>query len=86
MKSFWIYTAMRLGLFVGCFAIIFGLWFLVSDSVPIFWVVLLAFVVSGVASFFVLERQRNAFAAKVEGQAGRASAKLEEERSKEDQD
>lgn len=86
MKSFWIYTAMRLGLFIGCFAIIFGVWFLISDSVPIFWVVLIAFVVSGVASFFILERQRNALAAKVEGQADRASSKLEEHRSQEDQD
>lgn len=86
MKAFLIYTAMRLGLFLGSFAIIFGIWFLIADSVPIFWAVLIAFVVSGVASYFVLERQRSAFAVRVEGKAQQASEKFEAQRSKEDQD
>lgn len=86
MKAFWIYTAMRLGLFAGSFAIIFGVWFLIADSVPIFWAVLIAFVVSGVASFFILERQRRAFAVRVEGRAEQAAAKFDEQRSKEDRD
>lgn len=86
MKEFWIYTAMRLGLFVGTFAIVVGVWWGVADEVPLFWAALLAFVISGVASYFILERQRAAFAGKVEGRAQKAAEKFEEQRSKEDQD
>lgn len=86
MKEFWIYTGMRLGLFVGAFCMVFGVWFLVADSVNLLLVVVIAFIVSGVASYVLLERQRAAFAAKVEGRAGRITEKYEEMRSKEDDD
>lgn len=86
VKDFWIYTLMRLGLFVGSFAIVFGLWFLIADEVPVFWAVLLAFVISGVASYFVLARQRQKFAVKVEQRAQRVTSRFEEQRSKEDSD
>ncbi len=85
MKEFWIYTLLRLGLFIGSFAIVFGIWFIFGD-VPVIWVVLIAFVVSGVGSYYILERQREAFAAKVESRAARAAQKFEEQRSKEDAD
>nr|WP_246303610.1 DUF4229 domain-containing protein [Nocardioides thalensis] len=77
---------LRLGLFVGSFAIVFGIWFLVADSVTLLWVIVIAFVISGIASYFLLERQREAFAVKVEGRAGKVADKLEESRSKEDTD
>ena len=86
MKEFWVYTLMRLGLFLGTFAIVFGVWFLVSGDVPVLWVIVIAFVVSGVGSYYLLERQREAFAAKVEGRAAKAAQKLEEQRAKEDAD
>lgn len=86
MKEFWVYTLLRLGLFVGSAAIVFGVWFAVTGDVPLLWVIVLAFVVSGVASYFLLARQREAFAVKVEGRAERASARLDEQRSKEDAD
>lgn len=86
MKEFWVYTLLRLGLFVGSFAIVFGIWFLVADSVTLLWVIVIAFVISGIASYFLLERQRGAFAAKVEGRAGRVAERFEEQRSKEDTD
>ncbi len=86
MKEFWIYTGMRLGLFVGAFCIVFGVWFLVADSVNVLLVIVVAFLVSGIASYLLLERQRNAFAARVEGRAERISGKYEEMRSKEDND
>lgn len=86
MKAFWIYTAMRLGLFVGAFGIIFGVWFLVADEVNVFWAMLLAFVVSGVLSYSLLDRQRDALAANVQRRADRVSEKYEEHRSKEDTD
>lgn len=86
MKEFWVYTALRLGLFVGSFAIVFGVWFLLADSVTVLWVIVIAFVISGIGSYFLLERQREAFAVKVEGRAGKVAEKLEEQRSKEDTD
>ena len=85
MKEFWVYTLLRLGLFIGSFAIVFGIWF-IFDDVPVLWVVVIAFIVSGVGSYFILERQREEFAAKVETRAAKASQKFEEQRSKEDAD
>ena len=35
VKEFWIYTGLRLLLFAASFGIVVGLWFLVSDEVPI---------------------------------------------------
>lgn len=86
MKEFWVYTLMRLGLFLGSFAIVFGIWFLITGDVPVIWVVVIAFAVSGVGSYFLLERQREQFAVKVEGRAAKVSRKLEEQRAKEDAD
>lgn len=86
MKEFWIYTLMRLGLFFGSGAIIFGIWFVATGDVPLLWVIVIAFAVSGVGSYFLLQRQREEFAAKVEGRAAKAAQKFEAERAKEDAD
>lgn len=86
MKEFWVYTLLRLGLFVGSFALVFGVWFLVTGDVPVLWVVVIAFALSGIGSYFLLERQREAFAAKVEGRAAKAAERFEAQRSKEDAD
>jgi hypothetical protein len=86
VKEFWIYTAMRAGLFVGAFCLVAGVWLLVADTVNVLWIIVIAFLISGVASYLLLERQRSAFAAKVEGRADRISRKYEEMRSKEDED
>ena len=85
MKEFWTYTLLRLGLFLGTFAVVFGIWLIFGD-VPVLWVVVIAFVVSGVGSYYLLERQREQFAAKVEGRAAKAAEKLEAQRAKEDVD
>lgn len=86
MKEFWIYTLMRVALFVGAFCLTFGIWVVVADEVNVTIAVIIAFVVSGVGSYFLLERQRRAFAVKVEGRAGRISEKFNEQRAKEDTD
>ena len=86
MKEFLVYTAMRLVLFLGSLGIVIGVWSAVSENVPVFWAVLLAFVISGIGSYFLLNRQREAFARRVEERAGRATAKIEEMRTKEDVD
>lgn len=86
MKEFWIYTLMRLGLFVGAFCIVFALWFVIAGQVPVVWVIVIAFIISGVLSLVLLDKQRAAFAQKVETRAGRVSERYEEMRAKEDDD
>ena len=88
MREFVIYTAARLGLFVASFAVIAGIYILVtgSDRVPIVWPVLLAAVVSAVASIYLLRGPRARFAARVEQRATAMTRRFEEARAKEDQD
>lgn len=85
MKEFWIYTGLRAGLFIGTFCIVFGVWFLFADSVNVLMVVVIAFLVSGIASYVLLERQRNAFAQRVAGRADRIVDRFEESKAKEDE-
>jgi hypothetical protein len=86
VKEFWTYTALRVGLFLASGAIVFAVWALVADSVPMLWVVVIAFVVSGVASYFLLNHQREAFARRVDARAKRVSSRFEEMKAKEDAD
>ncbi len=81
-----VYTALRILLFLASLASCSGSGLLVADSVPLLWVVVIAFVLSGVASYFLLNRPRTAFAARVEERAARASAAFEELRAREDVD
>ncbi|MGY2700605.1 MULTISPECIES: DUF4229 domain-containing protein [unclassified Nocardioides] len=84
MKEFWIYTALRLVLFAASFGIVVGLWFVFTDSVPILWALVIALVVSGVGSYVVLNRQREALARRVQVRAEAMTAKIEEMKAKED--
>ena len=84
MKEFWIYTGLRVLLFLASLGIVAGIWAVATDEVPIVWAVVIAFLVSGIGSYFLLARQREAFAQRVEVRAQKASAKIEELRSKED--
>jgi uncharacterized membrane-anchored protein len=89
VKEFVVYTALRLGLFVGALAIISGIWFRVSDQMSGTEGLValgLAFVISGVASYFLLSRQREAFARRVERRAERMQERFEQMKSKEDVD
>ena len=71
---------------VGTLAIVTGVWWLVADEAPVFWVVVISFVVSGVASYFLLNTHRERFAQVVQRRAERATARFEEARSREDND
>lgn len=87
MKEFVVYTVLRIVLFMASFGIVVGVMALAFDGrYNLFWAIILAFLVSGVASFFVLDRQREAFARRVEARAARASAAFEERKASEDQD
>ena len=86
MKEFVIYTALRLGLFVASLVVVVGVWMLVADTVPIVWPLVISLVVSGLASYFLLNRQREALARHVERRAERMQERFEEMKSKEDVD
>lgn len=86
MKEFLVYSGLRLLLFAAAFALVLGIWLTVADSVPILWVLVIAFIVSGVASYFVLDRVRESFARRVDEGARRASAAFEAHKAREDTD
>ena len=87
MKEFVVYTVMRIVLFMASFGIVVGLMALAFDGrYNLFWAIILAFLISGVASYFILNHQREAFARRVESRASRASAAFEERKAREDQD
>lgn len=87
MKEFAIYSLLRLMLLAAVFVVVLGIWILVfgNDS-SIVWPLLLAFLVSGILSVFLLNRPREAFAERVEGRAHRVASRYHELRSKEDRD
>jgi uncharacterized membrane protein YfcA len=84
VKEFVVYTGLRLLLFAATFGVVVGGWLLVGDRANVFVAVIIAFVVSGIGSYFLLDRQREAFARRVETRAERATAAFEQMRAKED--
>ncbi len=88
MKEFAVYTGLRLLLFVASLITVMLIWSLFSGTreVPALWAVVIAFAISGVLSYFLLNRQRAAFAKRVEERAARASAAFEERNAREDRD
>ncbi|WP_424528567.1 DUF4229 domain-containing protein [Sphaerisporangium viridialbum] len=55
MRSFLVYTASRLGLF----AVTLGVLFLIGIH-DAFWLIVISFVISGIASYVLLSKQRDA--------------------------
>ena len=86
MKQFWIYNLMRLVVLIASLAIVIGVWSLLADEVPLLWALVVAFLLSGVTSWFVLAPQRQALALVLEERAGRASDKFEEFKAQGDED
>ena len=84
MKEFWVYTLARVALFVVTWVALTGAAALIiGEPYPVV-TLLLAFLISGIGSYFVLSKPREALARKVEERASRASARYEERRSRED--
>jgi hypothetical protein len=86
VKEFWVYTAMRLALFAASVAVVGGIWLAIDDSANVMWVLIVSLGVSGLASYFVLGRQRTALAHHVDERARRATERFEELKAKEDAD
>jgi hypothetical protein len=87
MKEFFVYTAARLALFAATYGIVVGLYVLVVGTpVPVLLTLLLAAVISGITSVYLLRGMRERFAAKVQARATRMSQRFEEMKAKEDVD
>ncbi|HEY9440717.1 MAG TPA: DUF4229 domain-containing protein [Streptomyces sp.] len=84
------YTAMRLSIFVACFvvaavAVHFGLLPAGLGGSNVIWVVLLALVFSAPLSYALLRKQRDEMSAQIAGKVKRAKARLDANRSQEDE-
>jgi predicted Co/Zn/Cd cation transporter (cation efflux family) len=88
VKEFVVYTLARLGLFVASYAVVVGIYLLVTGGhqVPILWPLLVAAVLSSIASVYLLKDMRERFAQVIDRRARAASERLEASRSKEDTD
>jgi hypothetical protein len=83
------YTLMRLGIFVGCLVVVWGLVY--TGVVPRglgssngMWVVLLSLVLSAPISFVALRKERDRASVQVVQKVDRVKANLEANRSQED--
>jgi uncharacterized protein (DUF983 family) len=86
VKEFAVYTLARFGVFLASYAVVAGLWMLLTGELPLFLPLLVAVVISGIASVYLLRGLRGRFAAVVERRAAAASQRFEEIRAKEDAD
>ncbi|WP_110180442.1 DUF4229 domain-containing protein [Nocardioides solisilvae] len=80
MKPFLVYNVMRLVLFLACLLVVAGIWSLVTDEVPLLWAAVVALLLSGVSSWFLLARQREAAALWIQQRADRSRAAFEANR------
>ncbi|HNM97770.1 MAG TPA: DUF4229 domain-containing protein [Marmoricola sp.] len=86
MKAFWVYTGLRLLLFLGSLALVVAVWGLISNPVQFIPALLLAALISSIASWRFLRVPRERFASQVQDRAARATARFEEIKAKEDVD
>lgn len=86
MKEFVVYTGLRIALFLASLGLVVGIWALAADGrVNMLGALVAAFLISGIASYFLLARQRDAFARRVEERASRATQAFEARKAREDQ-
>ncbi|HZO70130.1 MAG: DUF4229 domain-containing protein [Kribbellaceae bacterium] len=83
MREFAIYTGLRLVLFAGAFGL---LWVLLHNQLTVFPILLIALMISSIASIFVLRAARDRLAGTIEDRATRISRRLDESRRAEDTD
>lgn len=86
VKEFYVYTSLRIVLFLASLAIVGGVWALVGGDVLWLWVIVASFLMSGMGSYFLLNHQREALARRVQTRAEAMTSKIEEMRAKEDVD
>nr|WP_260604313.1 DUF4229 domain-containing protein [Streptomyces sp. WAC05374] len=83
------YTLMRLGVFAGCFVVLWALVYVGAlprglGNSNLLWVLLLSIVISAPLSFVLLRKQRDAMSAQIVEKVDTAKARLEANRARED--
>ena len=87
MKDFIVYTALRILLFIGCYAVLAALWWLVFGQTGLLvWPFVAAVIASSLLSLRYLRGPRERFARRVEERAARATARFDEIKAREDAD
>lgn len=86
VKEFVVYTALRILLFLASLGVVTGVWLLVADQANLLATFVIAFVLSGVGSYYLLNGPREALAQRVDARARRASGRFEELKAREDAD
>jgi hypothetical protein len=84
VKEFVVYTGLRLLMFAATFGVVIGVWVLATGKANVVVSVVVAFIVSGIGSYFLLNGQREAFARRVEARAARATKAFDDLKAKED--
>lgn len=80
MKEFAVYNLMRLLLLASWIVIVIGTWSLFADQVPLLGALVIALIGSGISSWFLLARQREALAHRVATRVDTTKDKYEEMR------
>ena len=80
MKEFVVYNLMRLLLLASWIVIVIGVWSMISDEVPLLPALIVALIGSGISAWFLLARQREAFAHRVANRVDTTKDKYEEMR------
>jgi len=86
VKQFWVYNALRLGVLVATFVVVAGIWLLVAGHLNWVLALIVSFLLSGLISYRLLERQRAEFAARIDARARKATETFERMRASEDDD
>lgn len=86
VKEFWTYNLARIALLLVTWGAVTGAWVLITGEAAMGLTLVIAFVLSGIGSYYVLRGPRDALARKIELRASRAVERFEESRAKEDVD
>jgi hypothetical protein len=84
VKEFWTYTGLRLLFFAASVVVVGAIWLAVTGTANVMVVLVISLVLSGLASYFLLGRQRSALAHHVDDRAKRATELFDELKAKED--
>jgi hypothetical protein len=86
VKSFWKYTLARLGLFAVVFVALWAVTNAVRPQLPIPFVLIAAFIVSGLISIFALRRMREDVSTHLATRSGRPTREAQTRRDVDDLD
>lgn len=86
VKEFVVYTGLRILLFLAALGVVLGIWVPLAGEANLLAAFVIALVVSGVGSYFLLNGPREALAQRVDARARAATSRFEEMRAKEDRE